>query len=470
MKHILRSYSVNENGNTAVLFGYSLMSLALAAGVVLDYTRISNAKTSITAIADAAAIAAVSSIDSGEEAMKTAAANYIDANVEALGIELKGEPNLTYDSNKSEFTVEIVGEVQTSLMAVAGYSSMDIEGKSVAIRPGVPPIEMVLSLDTTGSMAGTKMTALKTAATKMVTAVLKNNKAKVGIVPFATYVNVGTSRRNNEYFNVPADYLGTRKDCKTTYPNKTGCSIVSTNTSCTGSNDGVPYTYACKKDTETCTSWGAAVAVCTDVDHWYKFYGCLGSREENMRAKVSDSTKKYPSMTNTGCSAEIQTLTSDLSALKKKITALSASGETYLPGGLTWGWNMLTSQEPLTEAETATTLAAKGGRKILVLMTDGATTLVPIRKEASGHNTTIASVYKSLDYSNTLSAELCTAIKNDGIDIYTVQFDVVDISLQQLLTNCATSPEMSFQATSSDDLVEAFDRIVLNLSQIRIAR
>lgn len=470
MKHILRSYSVNENGNTAVLFGYSLMSLALAAGVVLDYTRISNAKTSITAIADAAAIAAVSSIDSGEEAMKTAAANYIDANVEALGIELKGEPALTYDSNKSEFTVEIVGEVQTSLMAVAGYSSMDIEGKSVAIRPGVPPIELVLSLDTTGSMAGTKMTALKTAATKMVTSILKNKKAKVGIVPFASYVNIGTSRRNGDYYNIAADYLGTRKDCKSTYPNKTGCSIVSTNTTCTAYNDGIPFTYSCQKDTEVCSSWGAAVAVCTDVDHWYKFYGCIGSREESMRAKINDSTKKYPGITNIGCGVEIQTLTSNLTTVKNKINFLSASGETYMPAGLTWGWNMLTAEEPLTEAETATALATKGGRKILVLMTDGATTLVPANKNASGHANILGSEYKSLDYSNTLSAQICNAIKEQNIEIYTIQFEVSDAALQTLLTNCATAPTMSYQAAGSDGLVDVFDKIVTDLTQIRIAR
>lgn len=470
MKQFLRPYFRNEDGSTVVIFAYCLMAVAIASGVALDYNRVNDAKTSIAAVADAAAIAAVSNIDAGETAMKTVAKKYIAANVAAVGVKLKGEPTLTYDKSKAEFTVQIGGTVPTSLMAVAGYTEMEVNAKSVAVRPETPPVEMALSLDTTGSMAGTKITALKAAATKMVTAVLKNKKAKIGIVPFASYVNVGVSRRNEKFFDVPADYSTKTKSCSTTYPNKKGCYIKSTNTTCSGVNDGVPYSYACVNKTEVCADWGAAVKTCTDVDYWYKFYGCVGSREENARAKIDDSTKKYPGFLNVTCGAEIQPLTTNLTTVKNKISSLSASGETYMPGGLTWGWNMLTSAEPLTEAENAKTLAEQGGRKVLVLMTDGVTTLVPANTAKATHTAPGSSTYKKVDYSNTLSADLCKAIKADNIDIYTVQFDVVDAKLQKLLTECASSPAMSFQAANSDELVAAFDQIVADLSQIRIVR
>jgi hypothetical protein len=51
-----------------------------------------------------------------------------------------------------------------------------------------------------------------------------------------------------------------------------------------------------------------------------------------------------------------------------------------------------------------------------------------------------------------------------------VQFDVVDAKLQKLLTECATSPDMSYQASNASELAEAFDNILLDLAQVRIVR
>ncbi len=65
--------------------------------------------------------------------------------------------------------------------------------------------------------------------------------------------------------------------------------------------------------------------------------------------------------------------------------------------------------------------------KVLVLMTDGQTTLAPSTKSAGNTcRPPASSVYKSVSYSDALSAQLCTKIKQDGIEIYTVQYDVTD--------------------------------------------
>ena len=470
MKHHFCRFMRTTDGSTTVVFSICLLSIVLACGAAIDYSRWNSAQTAAVAVTDSAALAAVSQINPTEENMKKVAKDYVASNIKSLGLQVDGEPKFTYNSTKAEFTVELQGGISTSLMGLAGIDEMAVNARSVAVKPAIPPIEMVLALDTTGSMAGTKITALKAAADKMVTAVLKNKDAKIGVVPFSNYVNIGVSRRNQSFFEVPADYTVKTDSCTTSYPDKKGCKIVKTNKTCSSTNDGVTTYYACTSSSEVCDSWGAALKTCKKVDSYYKFYGCIGSRDEAKRAKLDDSSKKYPGFLNVTCGAEIQDLTADLTAAKNKVKALTATGETYLPGGLTWGWNMLTSAEPLTAAENATALADKGGRKVMVFMTDGANTLVPSSKGKGGHGSATSSVYKSVAYANTLTAELCENIKKDKIDIYTVQFDVADSALKSLLTNCASSPTMSFEATDADELVEAFDKIVQDLAQIRIVR
>ena len=75
---------------------------------------------------------------------------------------------------------------------------------------------------------------------------------------------------------------------------------------------------------------------------------------------------------------------SDTNLLKTNINALNASGDTYIPTGLMWGWRTLTSEIPYTEAVTAAEAQSKGVSKHIVLMTDGEN--VTSKSTGSGHH------------------------------------------------------------------------------------
>ncbi len=439
MMNVVRRLMNDGSGSTTVLFSLCLVVILIACGAAVDFVRWEDAKTQASAIADTAALSAVSDASGNEAKMKAIAAKYVQENTAALAFAITGNPTYSYDPKTAEFTVEINGRMRTSLMMLAGISDIEVNARSVALRPLIPPVEMVLALDTTGSMAGSKIAALKAAAGNMVTSVLKNKDARIGIVPFANYVNVGVGRRHDAFFDVPEDYSKQVDSCSTTYPDKKDCSTVKTTGTCTSTNDGVTTTYSCTSSKEVCSSWGQAVKSCKKATQTYKFTGCVGSREEAYRVRIDVEAKKYPGFLNTSCSEEILDLTNNLGKAKSKIASLAASGETYLPNGLIWGWNMLASPEPLTAALPADELAARGGMKVLVLMTDGQTTLAPSTKSAATHVGPASSVYKSVSYSDALSAQLCARIKQDGIEIYTVQYDVVDKALEKLLTDCASA-------------------------------
>jgi hypothetical protein len=65
--------------------------------------------------------------------------------------------------------------------------------------------------------------------------------------------------------------------------------------------------------------------------------------------------------------------------------------------------------------------------------------------------------------------ELCTAMKAEGIVIYTITFQLTSSSTQNLYRSCATSEAMYFNSPSNSDLQQAFVQIADQLSELRIA-
>jgi hypothetical protein len=175
-------------------------------------------------------------------------------------------------------------------------------------------------------------------------------------------------------------------------------------------------------------------------------------------------------MMNTTCAAEILELTDGDSKVSKMIKGLTVNGETYLPGGITWGWNMLTPESPLTTALPLADLQSKGGKKVMVLMTDGANTLAPTTVNAGPHGSITSGKYKNTTYTNDLTAQLCTNVKADNIEVYTVLFEVKDATIESLLRNCATDPSKSYVANNASELIAAFDSIAKQLAELRIVK
>ena len=80
----------------------------------------------------------------------------------------------------------------------------------------------------------------------------------------------------------------------------------------------------------------------------------------------------------------------------------------------------------------------------------------------------ISSANQYVTYVNQREAQLCTNIKNTGIEIYTVIFRETDRDTEQLMRNCATSPEHFYRADSAQELSEAFDAIGSGIGSLRL--
>ncbi len=393
----------HAGGNVGTMAALAAVPMLLAAGAGIDMVRISSTRTTLQGAADAAAIAGAASKSDDNAELNKIVKDYLVAN----GSEdvLSKVTSMTQWTNTADatFNVKIEGYLGTSLMAVAGLRSSNISVTS-QVSMSLQDIEVALVLDNTGSMRGSKLDNLKSAAKNLISIVGDSragySSAKIAVVPFSEYVNVGTGYSGANWLEP---------------------------------NPGI-------------TSWE----------------GCVGSRNDPDDEQSGFGTvSKYPMVSHPSCISQLLPLTSDFNAVRSKIDAMMATGYTYIPAGLLWGWNVLDSAQPFSEGMTKAELNSKQGRKVLVLMTDGENTISPTYPYHRGSDVNV---------SNKKLRKICKDVKDDDIEVFTVSFMVASPSIKNLLVQCASDKDKYFDAGNSAQLSAAFKAIGDSLSAIRITQ
>ena len=155
--------------------------------------------------------------------------------------------------------------------------------------------------------------------------------------------------------------------------------------------------------------------------------------------------------------------------------------------GAVWGWRVLSPSPPFTQG---TPHNDPSFNKILVILTDGNNLISGLRAQRCPDlvNPRYNSHFTAYGYLsennlgtsnnfNTAQSELdqklkdvCENIKETGITIYTITFQLEDTSTQNLFRECATDPAKFFNSPNNETLSEAFRSIGAELSNLRIGR
>ncbi len=456
---LARRFARDISGNMAIAMALVAVPLFGAAGAAIDYSGRIQAEAKLQAAIDAGALAGAANEDDREAAIKKAvrrfamqngAGKYLD-NAAALKVKI---------SNDGVIRVSATAEYPTTILNVMGIKSLPI-GALAESKRSESGAEIAMVLDVTGSMSGTKIDALKVAAKDFVTETTKPNANKPGavrlsLVPYNKYVNVGLANRTASWMDVPADYSTTQNICQdwTTNTNPHNCR----NENYSYSNDGVNVSgtrEVCDYDTNT-------VNECRQVTSTFQWYGCAGSRDYPWNVRDARPDIDIPGLLNTYCPNEITPLTSDVAKLNTNIDALPAWGDTYIPAGLIWGWRTLTSELPYTEGLSTADAQAKGVTKHLVLMTDGEN-VTSKSAGAADHDGW------DPDAGDATTAELCENIKNAGIVVHAIAFDVTDAGTKSMLEACATGGNY-YDASDAARLAQAFDAIAGKINQIALSK
>ena len=401
----LRAFGADRQASVVVLLGIAIVPVLGIVGLAADAGRAYLVQSRLSQAVDSAALAGGSAI--------TAAHRDEDINKYFLGNFPSGyldstlEP-LTISVNQIQGTVEVTARasVPTSFLKILTIDQVTVSARSVVNR-AVRGMELAMVLDVTGSMSGTKIDALKTAAKSLLDILYGEQETVddfwVSVVPFAARVNI---EPNDSWMVGPPDPWN-------------GCGDSRSGTNAT--DDSPPSVELFPEYSPTVTGWRPPD------------YGC---------PEIS-----------------MLPLTAEKSTIKAKLDALEAFGNTRTDVGMVWGWRSISPQwrgvwpgDPTLPLDYDAALMDK----VVIIMTDGENT-----PWLTGDGLT-------QEETNNQLAQQCTDLKDLGVKIYTITFQAPS-SLDPLFEACASDPSKHFISPSNQDLENAFIAIGTELSNLRIS-
>lgn len=152
--------------------------------------------------------------------------------------------------------------------------------------------------------------------------------------------------------------------------------------------------------------------------------------------------------------------------------------------GAVWGWRVLSPEAPFTEGLPFNT---EGFNKAIIILTDGVNIFSSVSSRCTNTNPKYNSQYTGYDYAsegrlgttsrsaaqarlNDRLVEVCQNIKNTGIIVYTITFQLSDIDTLAIFEGRASEPSKFFNSPSNEELRSAFRAIGAELSNLRLAQ
>jgi len=459
----------NETGSFGTIAALTLGIVILCVGAAFDVAGSVNEKQKLQDSIDAALLASARSQDLNKNEIKTMITELIQS-------ELGEDTQVTVKINDDVIEVSANSQYETTLLGLFGKNTLDVGTGASVPRGSAPPIDIALVVDTTFSMQGANMTALRSAASELIDDLEDTDtNVRVALVPYGNYVNIGP----DSYpwlDNVKASEI---IDHGPQSYRPSICTPTGTTTSRPQYSDGVLTHYQDVAD-QHCEPDMSQPEVITDPPPYtrtFEYEGCVGSRyttngNVTPGADSSDPIKAAMEAINDGvrqnwveCGTEIIPLTDDYAKVRMAINGLTTSGNTYIPAGLIWGWRTLDPQTPYTEAASG---VAAGHNRAIIFMTDGGNVMA---QDWAYHQNKGDQGAAGL----AVAKQICSNIKDDGIRIFTVGYDIGDISgfsedPQIMLNQCASSSGDSFTANNAYELKQAFKSIGSSLSEVRLSR
>ncbi|EKF18011.1 hypothetical protein NA2_15057 [Nitratireductor pacificus pht-3B] len=512
----LRKFGADRAGNFAMIAAVAMLPLVGIAGFAVDYSNMSRVRVQLQQALDSAvlAVAQKGSKISDAEA-EGIAERFMSGNLDPKYIDLQVLRSGT------SVTVQAKVDVGLYFGGVLGRKSMPVSASSSA-DVALLSYEIALVLDTTGSMRGGKLQAMKDAVTGLIddisAQVSDKERLKFSLVPFATFVNVGPQygpefdRKGRIKKGTGAEWLDIKG--KSDIPQvelKAGISRFELFHNLGQEWKGCVETRMASKkgdhdvdDTPAVASEKASMFVpafaidepSRDEGYWNDYIdsevpvlgGLLGLKLKKYGVQdllglvlsppknVDISSGKGP---NRGCDMQpITPLSSDYRDLERKVGELQANGNTNIMEGVAWGMRVLSPHEPF-----AGSASRNGLQKIMIVLTDGSNVFGNTGNDLGSSYSSFGYLIDGrLDGLTLASSSVTTRRMNDktlaacnnakekyDIDIYTIRLEEPDVNTGTMLRDCASDPSQFFDAPSRSQLKDVFRAIGEKIIELRLS-
>lgn len=452
-------FAEDAAGSVLLMFGLMALVIFMFIGAAVDLSRWSNARDQTISAIDAAVLAAGRALQTNggnHSAAIAVAQKYYQAAVQNRLKLISDTIAFSVVEDGTAVTASGNAIIRTPFMGIGGVESLPLiknstsEYSKAQLAVGGNAelnIEMAMMLDVSGSMAGTKLADLKTAAKDLVNIIVWANQgtytSKIAIVPFSADVRPPTSLPSSIYTSTGSTFA------RTTGSGKNKQTVYFAPTPCVGERSGND------KYTDAAPASGKLITrIFTQVNN---------------------------SSTSTGTCAVASTgavlpMTNVKATLNAKIDSLTASGGTAGHVGTAWSYYMLSPKWAsfLTGIAKPVAYGLDKHKKIAVLMTDGEYNYTYDPDKAGttaslGSNDSASSLnQKSAAYQ---AVQICSQMKAAGIEVYTVGFQLGNNQTSiSTLNSCATDAGHAYTADDGEELKRAFRDIALKVSTLYLSQ
>lgn len=545
---LLNKFWRSKSGNFALLMGLGLPAILSAVAFAVDVSTVMRAKSNLQNALDAANLAS-SHLGDLDISRTDAFDRYFQANIAGHGELANAQATLTVDRGVNFIKTKAVASADVNL----NFGFLFGHNRHIAVDASAVEsnnqLEVVLVLDNTGSMAGARMTALRT-ATKSLLDTLEATKSptrqiRASLVPFVTAVNVngdefdpswidmdGKSSTNGVNFPVidgkRPNHMALFKQLKDTGWTEAGWNGTgwkgcvearpgAYNISDTPPDPDKPDTlfvpYFAPDDPEDAqkpsSSYGNAAkyynnSYLDDVSDNTKVAKLKGNRlgidlssladpvppaDKDAKEKVAKyvaPTKALITETgspitvgpNRACPTPVVPLTDDFDKLRKaasEMTEWNGSG-TNVSEGLSWGMRVLSPAAPYTDGAPWKT---PGISKIVLLLTDGENVVYgaseqPTKSDYTSYGYLAGGRFGSDDQTAAArnvdgwTKSVCTQLKNQGVQIYTMVLQSDTAANRALYSACASDPSGYYAVNDPAKLPDVFQQIANKFSRLQL--
>ncbi len=496
-KSLLGSFAKDKSGNVMILSGFFIVVLAMLGGAAVDYSQAVTVRARLSAALDAAALAVGAAEINDPKKAQELAQNIFDANFPSEELGITGVVNVNLGDNTVNLSANAT--VETALLGVIGKDTIQV-GSETEVTRSNQKVEIVLVLDNTGSMKGSKIKALRTAASALLDIMFgdsaSSDNVKISLVPFSTTVNLGSDAHLNGWidtsgassinatsFEPGVSVWQLYQDMAASNVQWEGCVVSRAepfDTSDTAPTPGNPETlWVPFLSPDEPDSGEPGVPFFYANSYFDDVVG--GSADERQRStdKYDDGLPVTRFGPNYQCIDQpIQPLTNTKSILQDAIDDMDAENTTNIPNGLAWGWRAISPGAPFTEGAA---YGEENTKKVIILLTDG-------RNQWVGQNNHNKSRFSSYGYigdellgsyasyvqgerrMDEKTSEICQNIKDEDITLYTITFKVNTNSLRDLMESCASDEAKYFDSPSNQSLINIFGQIAKELKLLRISK
>ena len=504
----------SNDGNVAIIFGLTVIPFLVMAGYGLDMGRAIVVRERLSHALDAAILAVGAAPYLNDEEAQELGEQFFAAN---FGDTIMGSAyDITVTIEEEEVFMSARADVPTTLLALINQDFIEVYQEAGAVRGGID-LELVMVLDNTGSMSGSKITTLRNAAEDAVEILFNSGGSdpeavKVALVPFAATVNVGSAFERAWWldaeaasplhapahnFSEPVNRWDLFDELEVDWG---GCvetraapHDIEDTTPTLGDPETlfVPYFQpdvpGDKGDARS--GYSNDHSWLSDGD-WEDLYDADNAYDTENEARQANVEKYYAGQTpkwdgpNQQCIDQaIVPLTTDEETLIEEIQDMEANGYTNIPNAAAWGIRVLSPTMPFDQGRS---YEDEELLKAMIILTDGDNVL-------DGQNNHNYSVYSSFGYvaegrlgSNTYSdstltdrlddklEDTCEYARGLGIRVYTITFKVSGSDTRTLMEECASKGDsgdpLYWDSPSTSELNNAFRAIARDLVDLRLSK